>query len=95
MQKCPCCENGKMKITMYTFNWGKPEDKEPDEVSYITCVTCMGSGEVSGQDLLDIEEEKNMWCKCNPSPGSKYHPDRRGVKHHYTCTRCKKVTQIG
>jgi len=49
-------------------------------------------------------ELKALWCECPPledgfHPEWEYHDDDEDgaimSKHHYTCTKCKGLTQIG
>ncbi len=95
MPKCPMCEDGQMKFTeVFPFDKDKP-----DEVSYIHCFQCGGTG-FATQDYIDMfEEHKRMWCECgNPSDDSYYVPDNEHPdisKHHWRCMDCRKVIQIG
>jgi hypothetical protein len=90
--KCPQCNDGKMTITVHQIG------QKADSVK-IDCIHCDGTGEIDQQTADLIEEEKNMWCKCdNPSEWPKHykdgeHPDL--YKHHYRCTNCDGVQQIG
>ena len=93
LHTCPSCTKGKITITME--EWGKPETKTE---TIMNCLDCDGSGEVSQEDLDDIEYEKNMWCKCDGDTPTKFYDD--GVhpeisKHHWRCKPCGKVKQIG
>ena len=94
---CTACEgSGKMTIHLtHLFS------DEPIEITEIDCVVCDGSGLIGERERRMLEFERTMWCEC-PDRNELdwvYHRDNeRGAtlrKHHYTCPRCKKVTQIG
>lgn len=62
------------------------------------CFTCSGKGHLSLEEKLYLEQEKQMWCRCEKDHGSTYVDD--GVsevcsKHHWTCNHCGKIQQIG
>jgi len=55
---------------------------------------------------LDLDEEllqpiEDYWCECEEPGEMEFWPDEfddageRISKHHYTCKRCGKVTQVG
>jgi len=77
---------------------GLPGDGVEPVKSQITCVVCDGTSQVSKRTLERIEFEKNMWCKCDHETGTKYYDDGQHPeihKHHWRCTSCKQVKQIG
>lgn len=91
--KCPKCKKGKMSITVEMY--GVPNSVE---ISEIDCVYCNGTGEISEEKNIQLIKEEEMWCKCDESTGPKFydngeHPDL--YKHHYRCTTCGGIVQIG
>lgn len=89
MPKCPKCTAGRITVTV---NNGVDEPAQLE----MDCPYCDGKGEVSDKKLAAIEAVSKIWCLCgNPSQQCTYHPDEPGLKHHWTCDDCGKVTQIG
>ena len=89
--KCTQCKDGKMTINVTEYG------KEPKAVE-IDCIHCNGSGEIDQATAEAIEYEKNMWCKCDEHTGPRYYSDGEHPeisKHHYRCTTCDGVVQIG
>ena len=91
--KCPKCTDGKITVTFCE------DGKEPVK-SDIKCVHCNGSSIISELKLFELEEEENMWCKCENKSGQvTYHEDDEDgaavLKHHWTCNDCGKIKQIG
>lgn len=86
MINCPTCK-GTKKVTITVHEAGKVSKMD------LTCVVCHGQGKVTKQAKKAMDD---FWCKCgNPSGQSNFHDDSFGVKHHYTCNDCGKVTQVG
>lgn len=87
----PChCKNGKMTIKVSEY--GVPGEQAIE----ITCIDCRGTGQLTEHQAAVIEASKHIWCQCPIEDcRSIFHPDSPGVKHHWTCTTCGKVTQIG
>ena len=89
--KCPKCENGKMSVKMI-------ENGVTTE-SFIKCVFCDGTGDLSKEEIQDIKDEEDEWCTCgNPSDGVDFYDDGQHPnlhKHHYRCKDCNKIVQIG
>jgi len=90
MQECPVC-NG-TKETNFWF----------ESVCHkITCHTCNGTGKVTDEQMQMREFEMQMWCECETLEHGAFHDDGEMPwdwcvgKHHYHCTRCGKLTQIG
>ena len=94
MIKCPTC-NGTGKQILRCVDY----QTKVEELTEITCVACNGDGEITDEQLAEIEWYKNMWCKCDSVLGSDFYDNDEcdcGVsKHHYHCLNCGKVTQIG
>ncbi len=93
--KCPQCTNGKQLLHVSEY-----KDRRMVEKPHvaITCVFCNGTGELTPEAFADLQAEKEMWCEC-PTPGDSifYDDGEHPVikKHHYRCSICHKVTQIG
>jgi hypothetical protein len=98
MNNCPQCNGlGKIKITVAPF-FGKKEWDSFD----MNCFTCDVNKTATKTQVDQFNFEKNMWCKC--SNAGKFSQDTYFVddnkrkdlkKHHYRCSICDKVTQIG
>lgn len=47
------------------------------------------------------KEAMKMWCSCDEPGDPEFHDDGEGTgpyccgKHHYHCSKCGKITQIG
>lgn len=73
------------------------------ETVVITCIRCEGTGVLSAQQLKILEYEQKIWCRCSDNGnGVYYHADNPKptgnwcvCKHHWHCSRCGKITQIG
>ena len=90
---CSTCNGtGKKTITVRTYG-----SKEPPTFFETDCFSCDGAGTINKRQAAAIEFEKNMWCKCTTRTNSYYVPDGKGIitKHHYLCSSCDKITQIG
>jgi len=98
--KCALCKGtGKQTLTVSSIGSNPIFSKTPTKTE-IDCIICNGSGEMTAKDAALIEFENNMWCECkiqNPQDVRYYkdgqHPEIS--KHHWRCTVCKKVRQIG
>ena len=91
---CPVCDGTGKQTIKFSYH-GEPEK---DHESEITCVICDGEKKVDQETLDMIEYEKNMWCKCEEDTDAKYYSDGQHPeihKHHWRCTSCDKVKQIG
>ena len=89
---CPDC-NGTGKVTLTLHMDGQKHESEHD------CFTCDGHKTVTDEELEQYHYEQNMWCKCgNHSGRTRYYGDGEHpevYKHHYRCSDCDGVTQIG
>ena len=86
---------GEKKQTITLTTWGSKKDPV---VTTIDCVVCHGIGEVSLLYANAIKKHHEDWCKCEKSTGPRYlknGEDERCYKHHYRCTTCDKIVQIG
>ena len=94
--KCPECK-GKKQITVTMQDWGKPETKTSHQID---CVTCDGKGFVTAERSQEWCKYQNMWCTCKKPSDDIYFMDDGecdcGIeKHHYHCSICDGITQIG
>ncbi len=96
---CPTCEGKKTWACIAKLYTSNGFVDQPAVM--MDCRTCGGKGELTEQAYADKMEEKRqsdeMWCRCGEEDkyGSTHHPDSEGMKHHYTCNSCGKITQIG
>lgn len=92
--KCLECKGeGEVEITVTIHG-----STEPPQVSKIECVWCDGSGVMDQETKEEWLYEKNMWCECKEKTDAYYVPNGEHdeiEKHHWRCTKCKKVKQIG
>jgi hypothetical protein len=86
--QCPTCKgSGKIEIDFF-------ENKQTQKMS-LKCYNCDGAKVVTVATLAAINASNLIWCRCK-NPGEQiYHPDSGNQKHHWTCSICGKVTQIG
>ena len=93
--ECPTCHgNGEQTVTVTEWRPGGGTSS----THKITCVTCRGAGTVSAERLEEWHETQRMWCGCDEPDDPTYyadgeHPSLR--KHHWRCSTCDGVTQIG
>lgn len=97
LEKCPACDGtGKMSIKFMEFSSKGVKTNPPVAID---CIWCKGIGTVDKKQLAEMESYAKMWCKCdNPSEEADLsedgeHPDL--IKHHWRCSNCGKVKQIG
>lgn len=91
--RCLRCKSGKITITMSTYGSSKP-----DSITELECFHCEGSGKVTLSKHRSQKYANNMWCKCEEEYDADYYKDGEHdelSKHHWRCTNCQKVTQIG
>lgn len=59
-------------------------------------IELFGSLEAAKKAKLEMDK---LWCKCKVQDNGAYHvPDNvhpECDKHHWRCTKCKKIVQIG
>lgn len=91
---CVVCKGAKTQ-TLTVSEHGKPGQ----QVLTIACIHCEGKGEVTPRSAQATLNAINSWCTCKEDHGSTYHPDDDTNpvcrKHHYTCNKCGKITQVG
>lgn len=90
-QRCPDCKGtGTVHVTVHT-------DSRIDEMD-LTCVTCSGRKTVPDATAAAYRAFQDSWCKC-PKPGvGVYYSDGARLdcrKHHYRCSLCDGILQIG
>lgn len=92
--ECPQCKgSGHVDCEVWVFGSEEPS------VSRLTCPTCRGEREITREALDHYRLENEMWCECEePCENPDYfadgaHPEIR--HHHWRCSRCRKVVQIG
>lgn len=95
LHKCPTCE-GTGEIRYRVEEWSE----NPSIVEQSSpCFDCRASGYVNTETLKKIKYEENMWCECEEQNDDAYYvPDNEHEfvkKHHWRCSECKKVVQIG
>lgn len=88
MPKCPSCK-GTGQQTLTVIHYGKKGSKKMK----ITCVVCKGGKEITPAQQAAIKREKAMWCRCKTPGDPQYHDT--GDAHFWTCSTCRKVTQVG
>jgi len=76
-----------MKVTTITLT-----QEEIDKID----IEIYGSLEAAKEAKLEMDK---LWCKCKGQDnGAYYVPDNvhpECDKHHWRCTKCKKIVQIG
>lgn len=89
---CPKCKGSGMSYTTI-----KELGEKEQQISIGTCFDCKGEA-VNREEGKRIQKQNEaidaMWCKCGHGD-SYYVPDSKGMKHHWRCRKCKKITQIG
>lgn len=85
---CPACTDGSFTVKVIE----KGVEKAP---LVMKCPTCKGTRKVTRKQAREYKAYQEMWCRCEDPGDGIYHPDTRKMKHHWTCSKCGKVTQIG
>lgn len=94
--QCPTCKGtGKQLIQVHFHEKGTSTVRNME----IKCTTCEGTGVVSYQTIQALEKANKMWCRCgNPSGQSNFFDDgvdSKCSKHHWKCSDCGKILQVG
>lgn len=89
---CPACRGkGTHVATVNTF--GKKQKRIT-----MSCIVCDGNKMVSSKVANTWIVQQNMWCKCENTVSAFFddfeHEDCIDG-HHYHCTNCGLVTQVG
>lgn len=96
-RKCPVC-NGKGRQTVVATEYvpgGKDKELPPVEID---CIWCHGKGRMTPEEYADYRDINDMWCECEVPGEGIYHADGESdlcEKHHWTCSKCGKITQVG
>ena len=95
----PChCIDGISLTRISTF--GKPEK---NNISLGECMQCEGEGVMTLEQRESQEAWRKLWCRCDEKEESDvyYHDNYEGEedicpdKHHWHCSSCKQIRQIG
>ena len=93
---CPHCKGTGM-CTLTSQEWGNHEK----DIIITECYYCKGLT-ITKEEGMEIQTQKDyeasLWCDCKIKTNDwTYKPKGSKVcsKHHYTCKKCKKITQIG
>lgn len=90
---CPICKGkGRVIVRSELVVKGKARPMPPLELS---CATCRGECLITPKDAAEIKFSLTRWCHCEVQGDPIYHPDTRKMKHHWTCSNCGKIVQIG
>lgn len=100
--ECPTCKGSKkMTVTAQLYNGKGFTPQPPVEMD---CFTCNAKGFLTQAEVDEKEAAKKIWCKCEDHPYAIHHEDGDTQeypggfiidKHHYSCTKCGLVQQIG
>jgi len=94
--KCPVCK-GKGRQTVRATEVTVQGERELDPVE-IDCIWCHGKGALTPEEYREYLEVTDMWCECEEPGEAIFHPDGESDfcrKHHWTCSKCGKITQVG
>ena len=95
--ECPTCKGkGTVTVEAVTIDERGTTKEPPLEIK---CLTCRGEGRITKKRSAQLKRAAALWCSCgNPSGDVYFHddgecPDCR--KHHYHCSDCGKIVQVG
>lgn len=93
-EECYICK-GRGVIPMQAVEIGEGGERIPLPIVEIGCVVCNGTGKVG---VGSKEAWDNFWCRCDEVGDGIYyhdgeHPDC--FKHHWRCSKCGRVIQVG
>lgn len=84
---CPACDGKKtVPITMNGMRHS------------MECHICDGVGEVTPEKKAEFDTFRAIWCRCDKPESPRFFDDGEHPefdKHHWRCTACEKITQIG
>lgn len=95
MRICTGCHGtGKMTITGAEITAGGMKTLPPVQID---CVWCNGTGQLTNRQAKEQEDYTGLWCRCEGHVETEYVPDGQGQinTHHWVCTTCGKIVQIG
>lgn len=89
-----CGGVGKMTTIISKFKHGETVET----VVNMNCYHCDGKGKVDEKKNEFFINYRKLWCKCEEEHDTHFydnyeHPELD--KHHYRCSNCEKVVQIG
>lgn len=94
--ECPTC-GGKGVQVLETTTWSVTG--KTTESTTITCVVCKGKKQITAKEKQGLIDEAALWCSCgNPSKDVEFYDDGECTdcdKHHYHCSDCRKIVQVG
>ncbi len=99
LQSCPQCKgSGKIRLT-------EIRETKPARITELPCISCDGTGLADDAVFEEIRFYASCWCQCSDDGKNRssatFHGDEVTPwewcvqKHHYHCTRCQKLVQIG
>jgi len=87
--KCPDCK-GTGQLTITVVENGKSQEEQ------IGCIYCNGTKRITRERLRQREEEAKLWCRCEEPEESQFVGESSVcTKHHYTCSKCHGILQVG
>ena len=102
---CPSCEGTKtMTAEVSDYINGKNVKNEKLSALKLPCGRCDATGEIELDQIIKEQQESECWCQCEEIHESDFHDDGNHQeygdgftcdKHHYSCTNCNLITQIG
>lgn len=91
---CPDCAGiGRLKSKFIVLDCSLKTKEET--ISDLKCSLCAGYGKITLDEKMFID---NLWCQCREETEAYYVPDGANKdisKHHWRCSKCKKVKKIG
>lgn len=91
---CPTCKGRGVQDVALTTHGEGAEHKYR-----IVCVFCAGRGTLSQRDAAEFARWRNSFCKCSRPASHAYfvpdHADPSCEKHHWRCSHCNGLVQIG
>ena len=91
-----CSGSGIIHCSISTFGSTKPVEQID-----INCIDCRGRGTITSDIVKMIEKRNTIWCDCPDTSldrGFYYVSDGVSTvcaKHHWCCSTCKKIIQVG
>jgi len=87
---CTACK-GSLKINVEVREFGAKKSRRVT----LNCVTCDGTGKIT-REMQEVMN--NFWCRCEEPGETHFYADGQHAglnKHHYRCSKCGRVTQVG
>lgn len=89
-----CKGTGKIKVTAHYMK----DSVQVVSSSDLTCVHCNGTTRLLNKELENIKKFDSSFCECDNRENPKYYADGEHkdlYKHHWRCSGCDGVIQIG